>query len=89
MADADIIPIGTPIGTRGRPGRGTGSDKPSSPSRSLAPPVPRPRSSGAPAPARVHATPDPEPIAPARPPVTTEHQSPTRGIPAIDWLSDC
>ncbi|WP_148574000.1 lysophospholipid acyltransferase family protein [Nocardioides caldifontis] len=33
MADAEIIPLGT----RGRPGRGTGRDKPSSSSRSLAP----------------------------------------------------
>ena len=32
MADAEIIPLGT----RGRPGRGTGRDKPSSSSRSLA-----------------------------------------------------
>ena len=33
MADAEIIPLGT----RGRPGRGTGREKPSSSSRSLAP----------------------------------------------------
>ena len=33
MGDAEIIPIGT----RGRPGRGSGSDKPSSAARSLAP----------------------------------------------------
>jgi 1-acyl-sn-glycerol-3-phosphate acyltransferase len=33
VADAEIIPIGT----RGRPGRGTGDDKPSSAARSLAP----------------------------------------------------
>jgi len=33
MGDAEIIPIGT----RGRPGRGTGNDKPSSAARSLAP----------------------------------------------------
>ncbi len=33
MGDAEIIPIGT----RGKPGRGTGESKPSAPSRSLAP----------------------------------------------------
>lgn len=33
MADAEVIPIGT----RGRPGRGSGSEKPSSSARSLAP----------------------------------------------------
>jgi 1-acyl-sn-glycerol-3-phosphate acyltransferase len=38
MADAEIIPLGT----RGRPGRGTGRDNPSSSSRSLAGRVPRP-----------------------------------------------
>ena len=36
MGDAEIIPIGT----RGKPGRGTGDDKPSSNSRSLAPKTP-------------------------------------------------
>ena len=39
MPDADIIPLGDPerpLGTRGRPGRGTGSAKPSSSSRGLA-----------------------------------------------------
>ncbi len=36
MGDAEIIPIGT----RGRPGRGTGKDKPSSAARSLAGPKP-------------------------------------------------
>ena len=42
MGDAEIIPIGT----RGRPGRGSGKDKPSAPSRDLAPsgiPAPRAR----------------------------------------------
>jgi 1-acyl-sn-glycerol-3-phosphate acyltransferase len=38
MADAEIIPLGT----RGRPGRGTGRDNPSSSSRSLAGRAPRP-----------------------------------------------
>ena len=39
MADAEIIPIGT----RGRPGRGTGKDKPSSAARSLAAPKAAPK----------------------------------------------
>jgi 1-acyl-sn-glycerol-3-phosphate acyltransferase len=39
MGDAEIIPIGT----RGRPGRGTGKDKPSSAARSLAGPKAVPR----------------------------------------------
>ena len=39
MADAEIIPIGT----RGRPGRGTGKARPSSSARNLAP---KPRSAG-------------------------------------------
>ena len=39
MGDAEIIPIGT----RGRPGRGTGKDKPSSAARDLAPRTPRRR----------------------------------------------
>ncbi len=44
MADAEIIPIGT----RGRPGRGTGSPKPSSAARSLAAkPAPKAASKGA------------------------------------------
>ena len=43
MADAEIIPIGT----RGRPGRGVGRDKPSSAARSLAPKVPKSAKSAA------------------------------------------
>jgi 1-acyl-sn-glycerol-3-phosphate acyltransferase len=39
MGDAEIIPIGT----RGKPGRGTGSAKPSSSARSLAPATKKPR----------------------------------------------
>ncbi|MBO9522470.1 MAG: acyltransferase family protein [Nocardioidaceae bacterium] len=95
MGDAEIIPIGT----RGKPGRGTGSAKPSSSARSLA---------KAPA-ARKHAEPVPE----AAPGATDEHEAPvvpeprlaepsyddavdlahpepadpTRGIPAVDWLA--
>ena len=56
MGDAEIIPIGT----RGRPGRGTGDARPSSAARNLAGSAPRPK----PAPRVV---PDPEPTAEERP----------------------
>jgi 1-acyl-sn-glycerol-3-phosphate acyltransferase len=45
VGDAEIIPIGT----RGKPGRGTGDDKPSSNSRSLAAKAPAQRAPGQPA----------------------------------------
>ncbi len=53
MGDAEIIPIGT----RGKPGRGTGDEKPSSNSRSLAAKAPaqrapRPNAPDAPKPTR-------------------------------------
>ena len=91
MGDAEIIPIGT----RGRPGRATGT-RPSAASRNLAPrakPASRARSSAG----RAAATPPeaaaaPEspiatPAAAARPPVTTRDKAPLAGIPAADWLS--
>lgn len=55
MGDAEIIPIGT----RGRPGRGTGSAKPSSSARSLAPGAARkPRTQAEPAPDAVEDAPE-------------------------------
>ncbi|GAB3661098.1 hypothetical protein GCM10027596_20770 [Nocardioides korecus] len=67
MGDAEIIPIGT----RGRPGRGSGKDKPSAPSRDLAPTsIPSPR-------ARERSDRD-EPEAPA------ERIAPPRGEAAPD-----
>ncbi|HEX5087713.1 MAG TPA: 1-acyl-sn-glycerol-3-phosphate acyltransferase [Nocardioides sp.] len=71
MGDAEIIPIGT----RGRPGRGQGSGKPSAASRSLAPaarkaavrkerPAPRPEADDAAVTEPVEAT-EPEPREPA------------------------
>ena len=48
MADAEIIPLGT----RGRPGRGSGRDNPSSSSRALAGRGPRPAPQDPPRPAR-------------------------------------
>ena len=53
MGDAEVIPLGT----RGKPGRGTGSGKPSSAARSLA---------GS-APAHIKAAPRPTPPAPTEP----------------------
>lgn len=83
--DAVVIPIGT----GGRPGRGSGSARPSSAARNLATPAGRtpaakrstPRKAAAkkrPAPA-----PEPPPVAPA--PAAAPH--PGRGIPVGDWLA--
>jgi 1-acyl-sn-glycerol-3-phosphate acyltransferase len=88
VADAEIIPLGT----RGRPGRGSGSAKPSSAARSLAPKPPAPRrkpvvreETKARA-SRKRAEPPPaEPEATA-PPVEEPAIGPTSGIPAGDWL---
>jgi 1-acyl-sn-glycerol-3-phosphate acyltransferase len=63
VADAEIIPIGT----RGRPGRGTGSPKPSSAARSLAAkPAPKPASKAAPKPAAKAAATKPRTATPRR-----------------------
>ena len=83
-SDAQIIPIGT----SGRPGRGTGRERPSSAARSL---VGTPKATGGkaaptvPKPARKAATPQPTPA--ARPAVTTEGPHPLAGVPIGDWLS--
>ena len=69
MGDAEIIPIGT----RGRPGRGSGKATPSRDSRKLA-------ASSRPKP--TPAAPE-EPVAQERPPVTTSEPS---GIPVGDWV---
>lgn len=99
MGDAEIIPIGT----RGRPGRGTGAS-PSSAARGLAPAkkaAPAKRAAPAPIaePAPVAVTPPPKPkpkpkpqveSAPAeasRPPVTADVPTAAYGIPAADWLA--
>ncbi len=76
MADAEVIPIGT----GGRPGRGTGSARPSADSRTLA---------GRARPASRRSRPV-EPVAPAheeRPPVTTADRAPTGGISPGEWLA--
>lgn len=89
MGDAEVIPIGT----RGRPGRGTGK-QPSAAARGLAPRTPaKPAATPAKKAAapRKAAPPKKVPAAPAvepqRPPVTTTERQPTDGIPASDWLA--
>jgi 1-acyl-sn-glycerol-3-phosphate acyltransferase len=84
VGDAEIIPIGT----RGRPGRGTGK-QPSSAARGLAPNAKaKPRT-----PAEPIVDPEPEPVveqaaetAP-RTPTTTRERHPLAGIPTGDWLA--
>ncbi|MEJ7794379.1 MAG: lysophospholipid acyltransferase family protein [Nocardioides sp.] len=88
MGDAEIIPIGT----RGRPGRGSGNARPSSAARSLAggtPPQPTAeRTPPAPprktAPPKQAAAPEPPPAAVA--PTTTRERAPLAGITAGEWL---
>ncbi len=96
VGDAEIIPIGT----RGKPGRGTGSSKPSSSARSLAPRAAR---KVKPEPEAVIQAPDveiaeaaagrlPEPRNPVEVPLAPtdagarDHKHPTPGIPAVDWI---
>jgi 1-acyl-sn-glycerol-3-phosphate acyltransferase len=75
-----------PIGTGGRPGRGSGRARPSSSSRHLAgggkPPVTRKKAVRPKAPAE---QPAPETEQP-RPPTRTEELDPATGIPVGDWL---
>ena len=80
MADAEVIPLGT----RGRPGRGTGSSKPSSAARNLAGPAPPARRPAAAArarpaerPRRRDAATEPEPTESPEPP-DAEAAAPTR-----------
>jgi 1-acyl-sn-glycerol-3-phosphate acyltransferase len=93
MPDAEVIPLGT----RGRPGRGTGSTKPSSAARTLA--TPGPRKKAVPRDERPEQPPDrgpqdaPEdsPATPAQPVDPAAERvvragSTDPGIPADDWL---
>ena len=92
MGDAEIIPIGT----RGRPGRGQGSGRPSAASRNLAagarkstPAKDRAadrQSESAGSPDPVEAT-EPPAAEETRAPAHTEERTPTGGIPAGDWLT--
>lgn len=88
--DAEIIPLGT----RGRPGRGSGSVRPSSGSRGLAPGRAARRGTVEP----VAPAPDDRPVpadsagapAPAetpRPPARTEHRQPGPSISPGEWLA--
>jgi 1-acyl-sn-glycerol-3-phosphate acyltransferase len=80
VADAEVIPIGT----GGRPGRGTGSARPSAASRTLAP-AKKPASRRAP---REERPARPRPVADdVRPPVTTDDRSPGAGISPAEWLA--
>jgi 1-acyl-sn-glycerol-3-phosphate acyltransferase len=87
VGDAEVIPI-IPIGTGGRPGRGTGSARPSRASRTLA-------GSAAPSSRRTTnarrtpaPTPEPEPeVTETRPPVTTSDRAPLAGISPSEWLA--
>lgn len=93
MGDAEIIPIGT----RGRPGRGTGK-QPSSAARSLVNggrPSPAERRAPASRPEHDAGATDEttgtgavEPtVTPERAPVTTHGRAPLDGIPTSDWLA--
>ncbi len=97
MADAEVIPLGT----RGRPGRGTGIAKPSSAARTLAPATARravqrkaaQRQTGQDA--EEHGDEAPEvaatarPVTPAAEPerAVVNEPSPSDGIPVGDWLA--
>lgn len=95
MGDAEVIPIGT----RGRPGRGTGK-QPSAAARDLAPsaasrpakkaastPATTPASKAAPPRKAAPTPPVPPSVEPERPPVLTSDREPAGGIPASDWLA--
>lgn len=94
MADAEIIPLGT----RGRPGRGTGRQKPSASSRSLAPGQPKMApAKKAPQPETDPAVesesvdtrePDERPTQPsAAPAVTQDRPSRTLGLPIAEVMA--
>ncbi|WP_310961425.1 lysophospholipid acyltransferase family protein [Nocardioides terrisoli] len=84
MSEGNVIPIGT----RGRPGRGTGAARPSASARSLAGKKPARRpvvDPDAPDPAELTNQP---PVPTDRAPVTTHPAGrPTHGIPVGDWLA--
>jgi 1-acyl-sn-glycerol-3-phosphate acyltransferase len=90
VSDAEIIPIGT----GGRPGRGTGHTRPSKASRTLAASSARPQPRRTPKPSddeSTHATPESGEIpvreAKTRPPTTTEDRGPLAGITPAEWLA--
>lgn len=89
--DAVVIPIGT----GGRPGRGTGRTRPSSAARNLAPAARKPAATrkppakkAAPAPAPTpEQPPAAEEVAAPREATRTAERGPLPGIPVGDWLS--
>ena len=81
MADAEVIPIGT----GGRPGRGTGSARPSAASRTLAG-ARKPAARRTPR-AQPAAEPESPPPPETRPPVTTDDRDPVPGISPVEWLA--
>ena len=87
VGDAEIIPIGT----GGRPGRGSGSERPSNASRGLAGDAARPaRKATPPKPALVDDVPVPdvpEATTEQRPPTTTHDRGPLAAIAPGDWLA--
>ena len=97
MGDAEVIPLGT----RGKPGRGTGNTKPSSAARTLAASEPGKGSRGAnrpvaERPVRERPTAEEQPTDPAEPAaaitpepagaVEVRERVPTDGIPVADWV---
>jgi 1-acyl-sn-glycerol-3-phosphate acyltransferase len=87
VGDAEIIPI-LPIGTGGRPGRGTGSARPSRASRTLAGNAAS--SARRTTNARRATGPSPEPspeVTETRRPVTTSDRAPLAGISPGEWLA--
>jgi 1-acyl-sn-glycerol-3-phosphate acyltransferase len=87
VGDAEIIPIGT----GGRPGRGSGSERPSNASRGLAGGAARPARRAAPRkPALVDDVPVrdvPEASKEQRPAATTQDRGPLGGMSPGDWLA--
>ncbi len=97
MGDAEVIPI-IAIGTGGRPGRGTGSDRPSRASRTLAGDAASSSRRTTKSARATAATPRPEPelrepevvepeAAEARPPVTASERAPLGGVSPGEWLA--
>lgn len=88
MSDAEVIPI-TPIGTGGRPGRGSGSSRPSRASRSLARggrPTARRSSEGEPE--AVAEVPNSDvPSDESRPAAVVQDRAPGPGISPAEWLA--
>jgi 1-acyl-sn-glycerol-3-phosphate acyltransferase len=83
LGDAEIIPIGT----RGRPGRGAGKQRPSAAARDLAPTARRAKATRRARLAEPAAEPVDAPDEQARPPATATDRGPLSGIPVGDWLA--